>query len=60
MKVGDRVEIHPGLDAWMQGDRYGVITKVTLRKGERHFHVNLDKSGRRLVLKEDLIANVID
>lgn len=52
MKVGDRVQIHPRFDEWMQGDRYGVITKVTMRKGHPAYHVNLDKSGRALVARE--------
>jgi hypothetical protein len=25
VRVGNRVEIHPALDAWIQGDRYGEI-----------------------------------
>ncbi|HYB34977.1 MAG TPA: hypothetical protein VEF72_03760 [Mycobacterium sp.] len=40
-QVGDRVELHPGLDAWMQGDRYGEVAKVT----PTHVHVKMDRSG---------------
>lgn len=25
LKIGARVELHPGLDLWMRGARYGVI-----------------------------------
>lgn len=53
MKVGDRVEIHPRFDDWMRGDRYGVIQRITSRRGVTVYHVNLDKSGRVLVAKED-------
>ena len=41
---GQRVEIHPAMDAWMQGDRYGVVTKV----GRTLFSVKMDHSGRTL------------
>ena len=26
--VGQRVAIHPATDAWMRGDRYGLVTRV--------------------------------
>ena len=26
--VGDRVELHPGTDLWMQGARYGEVVPV--------------------------------
>ena len=29
---GDRVEVSPGLDVWMMGDRYGTVIKVTNRR----------------------------
>jgi len=47
--LGTRVELHPGLDAWMQGDRYGEVVKVT----RAAIHIRLDKSGRTLRLPED-------
>jgi hypothetical protein len=31
-RVGCRVELHPGLDRWMRGDRYGEVTR-SLRHG---------------------------
>jgi len=27
-KVGDRVQLHPGTDQWMRGDRYGVVKSI--------------------------------
>lgn len=27
--VGDRVELHPGLDLWMAGARFGRVTHIT-------------------------------
>ena len=43
MKVGERVELHPGTDEWMSGDRYGEIVELG---GTGKVHVKLDKSGR--------------
>ena len=31
--VGDRVELHPGMDLWMRGARFGVVTRVRERHG---------------------------
>ena len=44
LKVGDRVEIHPARDAWMQGDRYGTVEYV----GRTVVKVRMDRSGRLL------------
>jgi hypothetical protein len=37
-----RVQTHPATDAWMQGDRYGLVTFV----GRKWVHVNMDASQR--------------
>jgi len=42
--VGERVELHPGLDAWMRGDRFGVVVKL----GTKYVHVMMDRSKRTL------------
>ena len=42
LAVGDRVELHPGLDLWMQGARYGLITAV-FPKGSDRLHIVLDR-----------------
>ena len=50
-----RVELHPGTDDWMRGDRYGEIIRTGRRKsGELFAVVRLDKSGRhrRINLKQ--------
>ena len=39
---GQRVQLHPGTDAWMRGDRYGEIVKIN----KKSVRVKLDKSGR--------------
>lgn len=37
-KVGQRIQLHPGTNLWMQGARYGEIVKV----GRKVLHVRLD------------------
>lgn len=27
--IGDRVQLHPATDAWMRGDRYGRVARVS-------------------------------
>jgi hypothetical protein len=57
MNTTQRVQIPAYMDAWMRGDRYGNIVKVTKRKasismGEKYgteieiAHVLLDKSNK--------------
>ena len=40
-KVGDRVELHPGTDLWMRGNRFGMVEVI----GKRYVHVRMDRSG---------------
>jgi hypothetical protein len=42
--VGDRIQLHPATDAWMRGDRFGQIRKIT----QKFYHVAMDGSGRVL------------
>lgn len=52
--IGDRIQMHPATDAWMKGDRYGIVVKVT----KRSIHIELD-SGRVIRVASnnfDLIA----
>lgn len=49
--VGSRVELHPALDLWMMGARFGVVTKV----GRTKVHVKLDRvSGVRTFVPSHL------
>ena len=51
MRIGERVELHLGTDAWMRGDRYGTIVAVVERHGvPTSVRVKMDKSGRVLRL----------
>lgn len=43
-----RVELHPGTDAWMKGDRFGTILKLDEIKNL--VHVKMDRSGKVLRL----------
>ena len=44
---GQRVELHPATDAWMSGDRLGIVT----RAGVRYASVKMDRSGRTLMIR---------
>lgn len=33
--VGDRVELHPGMDLWMRGAKYGTVHSVSLTPEDR-------------------------
>lgn len=39
-EVGQRIETQPWTDAWMRGERYGVVTIV----GRRYIHARMDAS----------------
>lgn len=38
--VGQRVQAHPGTDAWMRGDRFGTVERI----GRAYVHVHMDAS----------------
>ena len=40
--IGDRIELHPGCDLWMQGARFGVVVGSSLTPADR-VRVKLDK-----------------
>ena len=53
-KRGQRVELHPGTDRWMMGDRLGVVTRIDTSKGV--VRVKLDVSGKSINI---LLRNII-
>ena len=61
-KVGDRIEMHPGTDAWISGDRYGeVVFRIRgYRQGMPGYRVKLDKSGRYIRTTAELIGHISD
>lgn len=52
-EVGQRVQLHPATDRWMQGDRYGTVEEV----GTRFVWVRMDLSGQ---LVKVAAANLTD
>ena len=54
-KVGDRVELHPATDTWMQGDRYGEVMII----GRVYVHVKMDRSGRQIPFRPALIGKIL-
>lgn len=62
-KEGDRVQLHPATDRWMQGDQYDDVVQVSLRmsqkiEGNKRIHkwkykVLLDKSEDKIWFKEE-------
>lgn len=57
-QVGDRVELHPGCDLWMQGARYGVVVGLSFTLEDR-VKVELDKfPGRRFSGPEERFRRI--
>ncbi len=54
-KAGQRIEISPSMDAWMQGDLYGEVVKL----GRTRVHVRMDRSNRILRLVPDQIERIV-
>ena len=36
--IGASVELHPATDAWMRGDRYGIVLSI----GRKYIHLRMD------------------
>jgi len=55
-RAGDRVEIHPALDLWMRGARYGDVVDV---RRDGRLVVKLDRVKKPIVLRgeQDLFRN---
>ena len=53
---GQRVELHPGTDRWMMGDRYGTVSAANARGGK--VRVKLDRSGESLLFAPDRLLLV--
>lgn len=53
-KKGQRVQLHPGTDDWMRGDRYGDVVKI----GTKLVSVKLDVSGRTKRYHPDRLLHV--
>jgi hypothetical protein len=55
VSIDDRVELHPATDAWMFGDRYGVVVTI----GRKYVHVKMDRSGRTLRLVPTNVLRIV-
>jgi hypothetical protein len=53
--VGQRVQLHPGTDRWMMGDRHGVVMHVNRKRG-KYVQVLMDRSNK---LVRALPANLL-
>jgi hypothetical protein len=51
-KPGQNVWSHPAMDAFMQGDRSGFVTRI----GRKYVHVKMSVSRRYLKFTPDLLA----
>ena len=68
-RCGHVVQLHPATSAWMAGDRYGTVVKVStaLRsfldprdpRNGRVFKVKMHRSGRTLTVAEGNIGEVV-
>ena len=52
---GQRVQLHPSTDAWMQGDRYGEVVDT---QQDGTVTIKMDKSGRNLRCPPELLQKV--
>lgn len=50
VKPGDRAELHPATDAWMRGDRFGMVVDVLPmgRNPSERVLIRMDVSGKLL------------
>jgi len=49
----NRVQMPAHTDAWMKGDRYGVVVGSKLQRGVLIYSVLLDKSGKTVKVVAD-------
>jgi len=56
MKTGTRVELHPALDLWMRGCRFGTVIRV-LKNGR--VDVKLDRTGRVVRLSPANVTELV-
>jgi hypothetical protein len=52
---GQRVQLHPALDRWARGDRYGEVAKI----GRLYVHVRMDRTNALVVLVPSNIYEIL-
>ena len=50
---GKRIQLHPGTDQWMMGDRYGPVTRANK---DGTLQVKMDRSGKSLRVRRDHVG----
>ncbi len=55
-RIGDRIEMHPATDAWMRGDRYGVVREI----GSKWLRVRMDRSDRMIRAAPSNVSTIIE
>lgn len=58
---GKRVELHPGCDRWMRGDRFGTVVDVITSKRKAaatRLCIKMDKSGATIRTTENMVTVV--
>lgn len=55
-KPGQRVELHPGCDRWMRGDRYGEVSSIRINR----VYVRMDRSRLTLPFSPDRLRFIKD
>lgn len=60
LTVGDRIELSPACDLWMQGARYGMVVRFSLTPKDR-VHFTLDKTGEKVwCSSSDMVFRIIE
>ena len=57
--VGQSVQLHPALDTWMRGDRYGTVVKLPHVAASNTYRVHLDKSDKTVKVHADNLQEVL-
>lgn len=53
--IGQRVELHPGTDAWMMGDRFAQVVKI----GRKYITVECFRSGKERRVPPSLLLPLL-
>lgn len=62
VRIGDRCQLHPATDEWMQGDKYGLVVGTSWSIDNpgiiRAYRVKLDRSGRVRKFHPDNVLSI--
>lgn len=61
LQPGQRIQLHPGTDAWMRGDKFGEIVAVKSSRGSvKYYRVKMDRSGRTIKIAPRYVHEVVE